>query len=262
MRTSSRYFLLSVILGLSVGCGGDESAAGSGEGAGSAGGSSGAGASGGGGPIVVEEGPDIAVEEGDEARPTWTEDTYELTAVATGPYAVGTPSTFELRLTPRGEYHVNLNYPWSVTISPPAAVLVPTATFDSATAAEMTETVARFVVPFTPTAAGSHDVTAVVDFGICRAEACIFQMRNVLVHIAAGDAAPGATVPAEGAAAVPAEGAAAPPAEGAAVPAGAAAAPPAEGAAPSAPPSGLEGMGATSAAPPARPVPELPGGRS
>lgn len=133
-------------------------------------------------PEVVE--PEVAPE---EPRATWTEDTYELTSTATGPYAVGVPSTFEVRLTPRGEYHVNTNYPWSVTVTPPAAVLVPTATFDSTTAAEMTETIARFVVPFTPTAAGTHTVTAAVDFGICREEACIFQMHSVLVTVVAAD---------------------------------------------------------------------------
>jgi hypothetical protein len=149
---------------------------------------------------LVEEDP-VEVEVPEAPQATWSDDTYELTATATGPYVVGVPSTFEVRLTPRGEYHVNRNYPWSVTVTPPAAVLVPTATFDSATAAEMTDTIARFVVPFTPTAAGTHSVTAAVDFGICREEACIFQMHDVLVTVVAADGvaadglAPGALVP-------------------------------------------------------------------
>jgi hypothetical protein len=149
-----------------------------------------------------------------------------------------------VRLTPRGEYHVNRNYPWSVTVTPPAAVLVPTATFDSTTAAEMTDTIARFVVPFTPSAAGTHEVTAAVDFGICREEACIFQMHNVLVTLVAADGVaadgvPGGTAPAL--------------APGAAAPGGA----PAGEAAP--PPSAMPG--ATSAAPPIPAAAEA-GGRS
>lgn len=255
MRTSRSRSFISVVqglglawvgfAGLSVGCGGDEASGGEASG----------GASGGGGPLVVDEVPPPVADEPEEARPSWTEDTYELTAVATGPYAVGAPGTFEVRLTPRGEYHVNRNYPWSVTVTPPAAVLVPTATFDAATAAEMTDTIARFVVPFTPTAAGSHAVTAAVDFGICREEACIFQMHNVLVSIVAADG-----VAADG---VPPAVLAIPPTS---LPPGVEVAPPTGPAAPppSGPPPGLEGVGATSAVPSdvVRPVPELPGGRS
>lgn len=235
---------------LGVACGGDEASGGESAGAGASGGSSGGGAP------VVDEVPPPVVDEPEEARPSWADETYELTAVATGPYAAGAPGSFEVRLTPRGEYHVNRNYPWSVTVTPPAAVLVPTATFDTTTAAEMTETIARFVVPFTPTAAGSHAVTAAVDFGICREEACIFQMHNVLVSIVAADG-----VAADG---VPPAVLAIPPT---ALPPGLEVVPPPMGPAtppPSGPPPGLEGIGATSAAPTdvVRPVPELPGGRS
>lgn len=194
------------------------------------------GSSGGAGTVTTPDDMDRPTDEAepaDEARASWTEETFELTGTATGPFAVGTASSFEIRLTPRGEYHVNREYPWSVTVTPPAAVTVPTTTFDAGTATEMTDTVARFVVPFTPTAAGTHDVTAAVDFGVCREEACVFEMRNVLVQVVAAEGAvvPGAVVPgAPAGAAAPAEGTA-----------------PAGAVAPGAVVPGLEGVGATSA---------------
>ena len=48
-------------------------------------------------------------------------------------------------------------------------------------ATEYSETVARFPVRFTPTAAGQHRVTAVVDFAVCTPEACMPDARTLAV---------------------------------------------------------------------------------
>jgi hypothetical protein len=118
-----------------------------------------------------------------KARPAWDEPNFELVGTAAGPFTAGTPGAFEVRLTPRGEYHVNREYPWTVTITAPEGVTVPQTTLESGSAAEMTDTIARFSVPFTPTTPGTHHLVAAVDFGICTEEGCQFELRNVAVDV-------------------------------------------------------------------------------
>lgn len=132
------------------------------------------------GPTVVEVvPPPVPV----EPRPSWDEPNFELVGTASGPFTAGTAGAFELRLTPRGAYHVNREYPWTVSVTAPEGVAVPTPTIESAGATEMTDTVARFTVPFTASAPGTHRMVAAVDFGICTEEGCQFEVRNVAVDV-------------------------------------------------------------------------------
>lgn len=105
--------------------------------------------------------------------------TYELLATASGPYAPGEAGAFEIRLLPRGEHHVNVDYPFAIALAGPEPVRFAEASLDREDAAELTEQRARFAVPFTPSAAGEHRVTATVDFAVCTSSTCIPEQRTL-----------------------------------------------------------------------------------
>lgn len=174
--TRTRIGFLSALLALVFGsatflaCGGDEAAA---TGSGTSGGPSG------GSTVVEVTPPPVPV----EPQPSFDEPNFQLVSAVTGPFTAGTAGSFEVRLTPRGEYHVNREYPWTVTVTGPEGVTLPQPTIESTGATELTDTVARFTVPFTASAPGTHRLVAAVDFGICTAEGCQFEVRNVAVDV-------------------------------------------------------------------------------
>ncbi len=107
--------------------------------------------------------------------------TFELRASASGPYAVGREASFDIRLTPRGQYHVNTDprFPFGIALEGPAAVRFRESSLDRADAAEFAEERARFAVAFTPQSAGSHRVTATVDFAVCTPSTCLPEQRTL-----------------------------------------------------------------------------------
>ncbi len=118
-----------------------------------------------------------------EARAVWDEPSFELRGDATGPFTAGTEGRFTIRLTPRGNYHVNHDYPLSITLTGPAPVTFPSTTLAADRATTFTEQLAQFDVPFTATA-GTHRVTALVDFAVCTPEVCMPDTRTVAVDLA------------------------------------------------------------------------------
>jgi hypothetical protein len=107
--------------------------------------------------------------------------TFELAAVPAGPYASGKLGSFAVSLKPRGEYHVNQDFPMTISVTSSAAVEFPKQKLGKAEAAQFTEQIARFDVPFTPKAAGAHKVEAHVRFAVCTPENCIPDERTLAV---------------------------------------------------------------------------------
>ena len=68
---------------------------------------------------------------------------FELRATAAGPYTAGARGTFGILLTPRGNYHVNEEYPMTVTLAGPEAVSWPSAELGNEDAQERTRARAR-----------------------------------------------------------------------------------------------------------------------
>ncbi|MFO0681714.1 MAG: hypothetical protein U0234_06675 [Sandaracinus sp.] len=119
-----------------------------------------------------------------EARTVWDETGFELRGDAPGPYTAGTEGHFTIRLTPRGNFHVNQDYPLSITLTGPGGVTFPHATLTAAEAQTMSEQLASFDVPFTASAAGTQHVTALVDFAVCTPESCMPDTRTVAIDLA------------------------------------------------------------------------------
>ena len=97
------------------------------------------------------------------------------------PYAAGKLSSFAVSLKPRGEYHVNQDYPMSISITPSAGVEFPKTQIGKPEAAEFGDNIARFDVPFTGKAAGKHTVVANVKFAVCTPENCVPDERTLAV---------------------------------------------------------------------------------
>jgi len=140
-------------------------------------------------PVTEDDAPDEmeepaepeACEVDGEAAAVAEDPSFELRASASGPYTAGEQGTFGIRLTPRGEYHVNEQFPLRVRPCAAEAVTLPSPELDNEDAAEHTEQTARFEVPFTATEAGEHRVSAIVDFAVCTPETCIPETRTVAV---------------------------------------------------------------------------------
>ena len=110
--------------------------------------------------------------------------TFVLAATPVGTYSAGKLGSVAISLTPRGEYHVNKDYPISVALTGDAALQFPKAQMGKAETAEFSEQVARFDVPVTPQAAGKHALTAKVKFAVCTPENCVPDERTLALALA------------------------------------------------------------------------------
>jgi hypothetical protein len=163
----ARYTVAATLLGLlATACGGEES------GTPSSGGSE--------GTQTAETPPPPPTPA--EARPRWEEAGFDLGSTSAGPFEAGQEGHFDIRLAARGNYHVNQDYPISVQITGPDGVTLPRATLGRPEAAEFSETVARFDVPFTA-ATGHHEVRALVDFAVCTPESCMPDSRTLAIAL-------------------------------------------------------------------------------
>lgn len=134
-------------------------------------------------PAAPAPGP-VAEEPAAPAGPRAEADEFVLTAVAAeGGYTAGSAGSFAIRLTPRGPWHVNTEYPISVELSAPGELSLPKVELEAGDAAELGEELALYDVAFTPAVAGQHLVEAIVHFGLCQDEACIFQDRTLALAL-------------------------------------------------------------------------------
>jgi len=118
-----------------------------------------------------------------ELTATATDPSFQLSLKPAGPYEAGKLGTFVVDLEPRGEYHVNEEYPMSVTVSAGEGMTLPKAELKKADAAEFGQKRARFEVPFTPTAKGEHRVEAHVRFAVCTPETCVPDERKLALAL-------------------------------------------------------------------------------
>lgn len=108
---------------------------------------------------------------------------YELRIAPAEGYAAGKVGSFAVTLKPRGEWHLNLDFPTQVSVSGAPALTFPSANIGKQAAAEFGEHFARFDVPFTASAPGSHSVTCDVKFAVCSEANCIPEERTLAVAL-------------------------------------------------------------------------------
>lgn len=139
----------------------------------------------GGGDHGGGEGPTPTEADDENAGPVVEDPTFELRAEAVGPYRVGEAGRFRVRLTPRGTYHVNQQFPMTIDVSGPDGVQLPSRHLEAGggrglvDAEAFDEERAHFAVPVTPSSEGDHRVTARVNFAVCTPEACMPDERTL-----------------------------------------------------------------------------------
>lgn len=109
---------------------------------------------------------------------------FELRLSEVGPYKAGELGRFLVQITPRGDYHINEDFPYAVQIQPPEGVDVPKKELKTEDAEAFSEKKARFAVPFTAAKAGTHRIQAKVDFAVCTEENCIPEQRTLALNVA------------------------------------------------------------------------------
>ena len=97
---------------------------------------------------------------------------FSLEAIAPADAPVGTAARTTIVIKPSGVFHLNKDFPTSITVTPPEGVDVAKGALATADAASFTETEAKFEVGFTPRAAGSKKFTALVKFAVCTDATC------------------------------------------------------------------------------------------
>ena len=112
------------------------------------------------------------------------ESTFSLKLVSAGPYKAGELSRVVVNLEPRGEFHVNQEYPIEISLKSDGETSFPKASLTRPDAAQFDEKKARFDVPFTAKSAGDHKILANVKFAVCTDENCVPDERDLALAVA------------------------------------------------------------------------------
>ncbi len=106
-----------------------------------------------------------------EAPPAPADASYALKFEAP-PAKKGQHAVVKLHITPGAGFHMNKDFPTSLTLTPPADVTVEKAKLTGADAKKMDEHEEEFDIGVTPAAAGKKVVTGELRFAVCSANSC------------------------------------------------------------------------------------------
>lgn len=107
------------------------------------------------------------------AAATVEADPYLVVIRSTGPYQVGATGSVTVSLTAKAGFHINDQYPYRFTTSPPVAgVSYPKPVLERADG-KFEEKSAVFDVPFIAARAGEYTVGGVLNLSVCNASSCI-----------------------------------------------------------------------------------------
>jgi len=110
-----------------------------------------------------------------------TDSSYELTAHPADSYSVGKKAAFTILIKPRGEYHLNQQFPTSVTTRVPKSIALEKPQLDKDDAKLFSEQQVKFEVAFSASEAGEYEAKALVNFAVCTAKTCIPLRKNLTV---------------------------------------------------------------------------------
>jgi hypothetical protein len=101
-----------------------------------------------------------------------------------GEATVGQPGTVSIRVIPNATWHMNLEYPTKLTVTPPAGVEVAKPKLGKDDAVKFTEENAEFAIAFTPSEAGDKVFTGEFKFAVCQDTACVPKTEKLEFHVA------------------------------------------------------------------------------
>lgn len=102
---------------------------------------------------------------------------------STTAFTSGTPGAVTIRLVPKAGYHVNMEYPIMIDVTGPAELGIGKAHLERADAAAYEPAGFRYDCAVTPTAAGSREWRALVNFAVCTDQNCLQQEAPLLLPI-------------------------------------------------------------------------------
>lgn len=113
------------------------------------------------------------------------DDRYELQIVPPADAAAGKESEVVVRVVPKAPWHINLDFPTSLKLTPPAGLVLANANLAKADARKLDDEHCEFAVKVTPSSAGEHPVTGQFKFAVCQDEACSPVTEEVAFRVAA-----------------------------------------------------------------------------
>lgn len=135
-----------------------------------------------GAPVAVAKGGDkVKVVEG--AAPG-KDDRYQLQYDYPADAAAGKESEVVVRVVPKAPWHMNLDFPTSLKLTPPGTVTLAKGELKKADARKLDGESCEFAVKVTPSAAGEHAVTGQLKFAVCQDEACSPVTEDVEFRVA------------------------------------------------------------------------------
>jgi hypothetical protein len=100
------------------------------------------------------------------------EDRYALAIDPPATAAPGQEAKVTVRVVPKAPWHMNLDFPTSLKVQPPAGVTLAKADLKRADAARLDDGGCEFSVAFTPSEAGEKAFSGEFKFAVCQDEAC------------------------------------------------------------------------------------------
>ena len=97
---------------------------------------------------------------------------------------VGQESKVSIRVIPQGEWHMNLEYPAKLEITPPTGATVAKPKLEKGDAIKLDEQSLEFAVAFTPSEAGDKTFTGEFKFAVCQEEACVPKTEKLEFQVA------------------------------------------------------------------------------
>ena len=101
-----------------------------------------------------------------------------------GEATVGQPGTVTIKVIPSESWHLNLEYPTKLTVTPPAGIDVPKPKLSKDDAVKFSEHDCEFAVAFTPSEAGDKVFTGEFKFAVCQDTACVPKTEKLEFHVA------------------------------------------------------------------------------
>lgn len=112
------------------------------------------------------------------------DDRYALVIEPPAEAKAGQEGEVVVRVVPKQPWHMNLDYPTSLKLTPPDGVTLANAVQKKGDARKLDDSSCEFAVKFTPDAAGEHEVTGEFKFAVCQDEACSPVNRDVSFKVA------------------------------------------------------------------------------
>ena len=113
------------------------------------------------------------------------DDRYTLEIQPPADAAAGKESEVVVRVVPKAPWHINLDFPTSLKLTPPAGLVLANARLEKADARKLDAEHCEYAVKVTPSAAGEHAVTGQFKFAVCQDEACSPVTKDVEFRVAA-----------------------------------------------------------------------------